>query len=803
MKAKTRIISLITAFMCTHMFFLGNLFFDIENTFAVTEPIEKEIEYTGPSINAFNLGNDGVSLRMNLYNVWGQVTTDIDNTGDFHEKISVTFTVEGLGTDSANIAEDGTETPFEAFLMGAVGTDSYWGPTANDNTVENKSVAIEGDGTYTAEFLLNDPAETILCLILSTNINVYQYSENGKPSETGISFTIDRITTMTEENEAEPDDSEETIGTASIIGAIGATSVWGADEVTDGSKTANINGDAQYEVVWKVTDDGTDKIEFLAVQIPGLSSDKYADLDISIDAVYVDGKKVSDYKTSENAINLAYTEGGAACTRIHLIDGWTGTGVADLPADTSITESLKVIFTVSGTGKTGETNISDVKVYSDYDIDDFKEQWYYSDDEVFYKDGIKVFDLDADVTDDAMVTFSISPKDIYNGVDIYYNIPFKVIYAGETIDSEIPVKIWMKSDLNFDNTVDEQDAMIMRKYLDSKIELTEFQKFLADTNNDGIIDNEDFSIYENIILTYNDELFYSECLDRIKIVGCCESLTEVEIPESINDLPVTSIEANAFSECSTMQKITIPDSVETIGNYAFYDCCFLKTVTLPESVVSIGEGAFNKCYLLDKIEVLNSNCRIYDSESTIYDAATIYGYDISTAHVYSVKYSRKFVNLDEEFPVTTTAVTTSVMTTTTTIATTVSTVSDTAPLTTANENTTTTTLPVTTTVLATSDTVPLTTTTKEITTEIQTNTTFTSTTTPITTTIPDTTTEIIVKGDISGNGKIDLYDAIEICKKIMGMRTFTEEENKISDFNGDGVVDLYDAIEIAKKLLPK
>ncbi|MCI7804463.1 MAG: leucine-rich repeat domain-containing protein [Oscillospiraceae bacterium] len=42
-------------------------------------------------------------------------------------------------------------------------------------------------------------------------------------------------------------------------------------------------------------------------------------------------------------------------------------------------------------------------------------------------------------------------------------------------------------------------------------------------------------------------------------------------------------------------------------------------------------------------------------------------------------------------------------------------------------------------------------------------------------------TEEFISGDISGNGKIDLYDAIEICKSIMGMRTFTDEEKLIAE----------------------
>ena len=328
---------------------------------SAADMVEKEIKYTGPSENAFNLENDGVSLRMNLYNTWGQETTDLENTGAFQEKISVTFTVDGLGENSANIAEDGTETPYEAFLSGSVGTDSYWGPSAaDDNTVDNKAVAIEGDGTYTAEFLLNDPADTILCLILSTNINVYQYTETGKPADSGITFSIDSVTTMAEAEITDPDVPDGTIGTAALVGAIGATQVWNTEKnpLTDGSKAANVNGDAQYEVVWNVTDGGTDTVEFLAVQIPGLSTDKYADLAVKVDGVYVDGKEYEGYTTSADAINLAYTEGGPACTRIYLIDGWAGTGVADIAADTAITSSLKVVFTVSGTGIEGTSNVS-------------------------------------------------------------------------------------------------------------------------------------------------------------------------------------------------------------------------------------------------------------------------------------------------------------------------------------------------------------------------------------------------------------------------------------------------------------
>ena len=58
-----------------------------------------------------------------------------------------------------------------------------------------------------------------------------------------------------------------------------------------------------------------------------------------------------------------------------------------------------------------------------------------------------------------------------------------------------------------------------------------------------------------------------------------------------------------------------------------------------------------------------------------------------------------------------------------------------------------------------------------------------------------------LKGDLSGNGKIDLYDAIEISKYIMGLRTLTHTQEIIADYNYDGSVNLYDAIAISKHIM--
>ncbi len=86
----------------------------------------------------------------------------------------------------------------------------------------------------------------------------------------------------------------------------------------------------------------------------------------------------------------------------------------------------------------------------------------------------------------------------------------------------------------------------------------------------------------------------------------CTDLTAVSIPNS-----VTIIGDHAFSGCSGLTGITIPNSVNSIGEWAFYDSG-LMSINIPNSVNSIGEEAFGGCSSLESIVVSPDNA-IYDS----------------------------------------------------------------------------------------------------------------------------------------------------------------------------------------------
>ena len=106
----------------------------------------------------------------------------------------------------------------------------------------------------------------------------------------------------------------------------------------------------------------------------------------------------------------------------------------------------------------------------------------------------------------------------------------------------------------------------------------------------------------------------------------CSGLTSITIPNS-----VIIIGEYAFSGCSGLTSITIPNSVTTIGSSAFSGCSGLTSITIPNSVTIIGYSAFDGCSGLKTVYYTGTqeqweNIYIYAYNNVLNNATIVYNY---------------------------------------------------------------------------------------------------------------------------------------------------------------------------------
>lgn len=111
------------------------------------------------------------------------------------------------------------------------------------------------------------------------------------------------------------------------------------------------------------------------------------------------------------------------------------------------------------------------------------------------------------------------------------------------------------------------------------------------------------------------DLYFKPSRDRLSIEVVSNKddkymFENVNIPEKIVYAgciyPITGIGTGAFSDCSSLTSITIPNSVMSIGFCAFGGCSALTSVTIPDSVTHIGDWAFDNCSSLTTINYAGS-----------------------------------------------------------------------------------------------------------------------------------------------------------------------------------------------------
>jgi hypothetical protein len=116
---------------------------------------------------------------------------------------------------------------------------------------------------------------------------------------------------------------------------------------------------------------------------------------------------------------------------------------------------------------------------------------------------------------------------------------------------------------------------------------------------DGVIDNKLSHNYANAgdyrckiydVTSIGDNAFQN-----------CDSLMRITIPNS-----VTSIGHEAFYDCKSLTSVVIPDSINFTGHSTFHGCSSLMSVVIPDSVTIIGGHAFSSCSNLTSIEIPDS-----------------------------------------------------------------------------------------------------------------------------------------------------------------------------------------------------
>ena len=109
--------------------------------------------------------------------------------------------------------------------------------------------------------------------------------------------------------------------------------------------------------------------------------------------------------------------------------------------------------------------------------------------------------------------------------------------------------------------------------------------------------------------------------DEVTIIGCDKKASgALTIPATIKGKPVTSIGEGAFSMCSALTSISIPDRVTSIGERAFLGCKSLTGIIIPDGVTSIGDGAFSWCPSLTTIEVGEGNVNFTEVNGVLFNA---------------------------------------------------------------------------------------------------------------------------------------------------------------------------------------
>ncbi len=111
------------------------------------------------------------------------------------------------------------------------------------------------------------------------------------------------------------------------------------------------------------------------------------------------------------------------------------------------------------------------------------------------------------------------------------------------------------------------------------------------------------------VITYNEVDYPVTAIGNNAFSGKTLAFGKLTLPDTLE-----SIGSNAFSKTNIYSDVVLPESLKTLGTGAFAECKGILTVKLPSNMKTIPNSAFNKCYSLTSIysngaiEEFGENC---------------------------------------------------------------------------------------------------------------------------------------------------------------------------------------------------
>ena len=133
--------------------------------------------------------------------------------------------------------------------------------------------------------------------------------------------------------------------------------------------------------------------------------------------------------------------------------------------------------------------------------------------------------------------------------------------------------------------------------------------------------------YQIRMPVYNEDgLRFEYESEGLCVVGADPNVTELEIPETYQGIPVVGISDGALSALKKLTQVYVPGSVKHLHSYAFdgctalqwayldygvqlidshafSNCSAMEWIVLPDSITALGMGAFQNCRSLESIRI--------------------------------------------------------------------------------------------------------------------------------------------------------------------------------------------------------